>query len=231
MIGGRRFRGLLGRLSEHTAQALLDSGARVDYASDDVLLHRGDDAGHVVLLLTGAVKVHADAPDRALLGLRTAGDLVGEMAALDGAPRSATVVACAPVTARLIDRRRFRILLDRHHELFVELARTVVEQIRWSNELRRVVSGPASARVGRVLLHLARSHGHRAPDGTWTLAVGLGNVELASIAGMKPRTAEKGFAELRDAGLVRTHTRRVIAIPDLEGLNHLVAGGDPAATR
>ena len=44
------------------------------------------------------------------------------------------------------------------------------------------------------------------------------NVELASIAGMKARTAEQAFGRLRDAGIVLTGTRRVLLVPHIDRL-------------
>lgn len=226
-------RSLLGRLSDHAAHALLDSGSAAAYEPGRVLLRRGDDGTHAVLLLTGAVKVQADDSAPVLLGVECAGDLVGEMAALDGRPRSATVVACGRVTARVISRSQLRVLINGHFELLVALAGVNTDRIRWSNELRRAMPGPAAIRIAQVLIHLVHRHGHRSHDGTWMLDVPLTNVELASIAGMKPRTAEKGFGELRDAGFVLTRARRVIAIPELGRLQDLVAGhyGLAAAAR
>jgi DNA-binding transcriptional regulator YhcF (GntR family) len=50
------------------------------------------------------------------------------------------------------------------------------------------------------------------------LGIPLTKVELASIAGMKPRTAEKAFSDLRKAGVVVSHLRRDVLVPDLAGL-------------
>ncbi|ONI92612.1 hypothetical protein ALI22I_02765 [Saccharothrix sp. ALI-22-I] len=165
MSDDRPRRGLLGRLSPPAARALLDSGSPVGYGPGDVLMRQGADDGHAVLLLTGAVKVQAiDESVPALLGVRSAGDLVGEMAALDDKPRSATVIACGRVAARLIRRHQLRAVLDRHHELLVELARVSADQIRWANDLCRAMSRPAATRIAQVLVHLAHHHGDRSPD-------------------------------------------------------------------
>ncbi|WP_051767079.1 cyclic nucleotide-binding domain-containing protein [Saccharothrix syringae] len=131
MIGERPHRGLLGRLSERAVNALLDSGGEAAYEPGQVLLRTGDDGTHVVLVLTGAVKVQADDElTPALLGVQSAGDLVGEMAVLDGGPRSATVVTCGHVTARLISRRQLQVLLQEHLELLVAVAVSTAERIR-----------------------------------------------------------------------------------------------------
>ncbi|CAL9677587.1 hypothetical protein SUDANB95_07913 (plasmid) [Actinosynnema sp. ALI-1.44] len=221
MIGERPYRGLLDRLPERAANALINSGHVEAYEPGQVLLRRDDEGTHAVLLLTGTVKIQVDDTTPTLLGVESAGDLVGEMAVLDGRPRSATVVACGRVTARVISRYQLRVLLHEHVELLTALAGVAVDRVRWSNELRRARSGPAAIRIAQVLVHLVHRHGHRGSDGAWTLEIPLTNIELASIAGMKPRTAEKGFSELRNAHVVLSRTRRTITIPELDRLRRL----------
>ncbi|MEJ2857617.1 MULTISPECIES: Crp/Fnr family transcriptional regulator [unclassified Saccharothrix] len=218
-------RGLLGRLSDRVAEALLKLGGPVAYGSGEIVLREGGEDGHAVLVLTGAVKVRAsdEAGDAALLAVLSAGNLVGEMAALDGRPRSATVVACGPVTGRLIPQHQLLDFLEFHREVLVELFRVRADQVRWANELRRAMPHHAATRIARVLGHLVRHHGSRTTAG-WTLDLPLTNVELASIAGMKSRTAEKAFSRLRDAGIVMTSTRRAVVVPDLPRLDLIATG-------
>lgn len=226
MLGGRGMdgaRGLLGRLSDRVAGALLELGGPVGYGSGEVVLREGGADGHAVLVLTGAVKVRAS--DEALLAVLSAGNLVGEMAALDGRPRSATVVACGPVTGRLIPQHQLLDFLEFHREVLVELFRVRADQVRWANELRRAMPHHAATRIARVLGHLVRNHGSRTTAG-WSLDLPLTNVELASIAGMKSRTAEKAFSRLRDAGIVMTSTRRAVLVPDLPRLDLIATGRD-----
>ncbi|MFD7660953.1 Crp/Fnr family transcriptional regulator [Actinosynnema sp. NPDC059797] len=219
-------RGLLGRLGGGVADAMLALGSPVTYAPGDVVFREGDADGHVVLLLRGAVKVRAidQAGDPALLAVKSAGDLVGEMSALDGKPRSATVIACGEVGARLIRQFEFRMFLVDHVEVLVELFRDAADQVRWANRLRQAVPRHAEPRIALVLVHLVQRHGRSAPGGGWGLDLPLTNVELASIAGMKPRTAEKAFGGLRDAGVLVTGTRRVVHVPDLDRLKRIAAG-------
>ncbi|CAL9495444.1 Crp/Fnr family transcriptional regulator [Saccharothrix sp. NPDC042600] len=218
---------LLERLSDRVAGALLELGGPVGYGSGEIVFSEGGEDGHAVLVLTGAVKVRAtdEAGDSALLAVLSAGNLVGEMAALDGQPRSATVVACGAVTGRLIPQHQLLDFVDFHREVLVELFRVRADQVRWANELRRAMPHHAATRIARVLGHLVRHHGSRTTAG-WTLDLPLTNVELASIAGMKSRTAEKAFSRLRDAGVVLTSTRRAVLVPDLPRLDLIAAGHD-----
>ncbi|CCH31910.1 Crp/Fnr family transcriptional regulator [Actinosynnema sp. NPDC047251] len=230
MESERPDRGLLGRLSEVTASALLALGDPVAWGPGDTVFREGAEDGHAALLLTGAVTVWATGVEGGptLLAVRSAGDLVGEMAALDGKPRSATVTACGAVTARLIPQHQLLDLLDRHRGVLAELARASVDHLRWSNDLRRAMPHQASTRIARVLVHLVTRHGRRTADGGWTLDLPLTNIELASIAGMKPRTAEKAFSDLRDCGAVRASARRIVLVPDLARLRTIAAGHQQA---
>ncbi|QTR05887.1 Crp/Fnr family transcriptional regulator [Saccharothrix algeriensis] len=211
---------MLGRLRDHTRQELLTVGTVVRYAADRELIEQDARDTHAFLLLDGVVKVQVtdEAGDTAVLAIRVAGDLVGEMAALDHKPRSATVVTCGDVVAKLITSAELTAFLHRRNDMFVELISVVDDQLRWANKRRRdFLSHTAAERVARVLAELVGSYG-RQERGGWTLGIPLTKVELASMAGMKPRTAEKAFSDLRKAGVVVSHYRRDVLVPDLEHL-------------
>ncbi|PSL55043.1 Cyclic nucleotide-binding domain-containing protein, partial [Saccharothrix carnea] len=75
---------LLGRLRDNTRQELLNIGTVVRYTADREVIEQDAKDTHVLLLLDGVVKVQTtdETGDTALLAIRVAGDLVGEMAAL-----------------------------------------------------------------------------------------------------------------------------------------------------
>ncbi|ATE56777.1 Crp/Fnr family transcriptional regulator [Actinosynnema pretiosum] len=211
---------LLGRVREPARTDLLALGTRVPYGPDKEVIVQDARDTHVLLLLSGMVKVQAVDEDgeHALLDIRIAGDVVGEMAALSGKPRSATVRTCGEVVARAITRADFQALLLRRPEVAMELVLVVGERLRWSIDRRRdFLSCPAPVRVARVLVELVQTYGRQDKD-AWRLGIPLTKVELASIAGMKPRTAEKAFSDLRHAGVVVSNLRRDVLVPDLRAL-------------
>ncbi|GAA1340931.1 Crp/Fnr family transcriptional regulator [Saccharothrix algeriensis] len=217
---------LLGRLPESTRQELLDLGSAVRYAPGREMVRQGATDSYALLLRKGAVKVRTvdEAGRTTLLTVKTAGDIVGEMAALDGNPRSASVIACDAVEADFITRPALLAFLSRHSTVFVELINIGSAHLRWANDRRRELPGPAATRIARVLAELVEAHGREEPTG-WVLGFPLTKVELASIAGMKPRTAEKSFGELRRAGVVVTGVRRDVLVPDLERLRSFGVAG------
>lgn len=211
---------LLGRLRDRTRQELLNIGTIVRYSADREIIEQDAQDNHVLLLLDGVVKVQVttETGDTALLAIRTAGDVVGEMAALDQKPRSAAVVTCVDVTAKLITSGEFMSFLHRRNDVFVELIAVINDRLRWANQRRRdFLSHSAAERVARVLAELVQTYGREERHG-WTLGIPLNKYELASIAGLKPRTAEKAFSDMRKAGVVVSHLRRDILIPDLQAL-------------
>lgn len=211
---------LLARLRESSRQELLTLGTTVRYAADREIIVQDSSDTHAFLLLEGVVKVLVNdaSGDTAVLTVRVAGDLIGELASLDHKPRSATVVTCGDVTAKLITSAELHGFLHRRNDGFVELIGVIDDQLRWANRRRRdFLSHTAAERVARVLAELVGAHG-RQEVGGWVLGIPLTKVELASIAGMKPRTAEKAFADLRKAGVVVSHLRRDVVVPDLDAL-------------
>ena len=73
-------------------------GQRRRYDPDDHLFVEGDAAGAVYGIVSGRVRLYSTTPRRAqvTLAVRDAGQLVGELAAIDGLPRSASAVATEP---------------------------------------------------------------------------------------------------------------------------------------
>ncbi|PRY32737.1 Crp/Fnr family transcriptional regulator [Umezawaea tangerina] len=216
---------LLGRLRDAPRQELLNIGTVVRYQADREVIEQDASDTHVLLLLDGVVKVQAsdETGNTALLAIRVAGDLVGEMSALDQKPRSATVVTCGDVVAKMISSAELMSFLLRRNDAFVELFSMINDRLRWANQRRRdFLSHPAAERVARVVYELVQTYGREEPEG-WVLGIPLTKVELASIAGMKPRTAEKAFSDLRKAGVVVSHLRRNVVVPDLQRLREFAS--------
>jgi CRP/FNR family cyclic AMP-dependent transcriptional regulator len=195
---------LLGRLEPAGRAALLALGRPADFPPAKVLLRQGDLSQHSYLLLRGYVKVTALAENggEALLGIRTAGDLIGEMAVLGGQPRSASVQACTPVHARVLPVHDLTRFLEQTPAAGMALSRMISERLRWANDRRLDFAAfPAATRLARVLLYLAETYGHPVPDGL-ALAASLTQRDLASLAGIKLPTAEKALRVLHDSGVV-----------------------------
>lgn len=213
-------RSLLGVLSPQARQELLTLGAPKRVEAGEVLLSEGAHDRHMLLLLSGFAKVTArvENGETSLLAVRVGGDTVGEMAAMDGSPRSATVTACGPMTARVVQPGPLHDLLMRRPEVAVALTRIVADRLRWANRRRLDFRGyPAKVRLARLLVELATAYGRPTGDG---LVVGcrLSQPELAALTGAAETTVHKGLRELRREGLLETgyRTTTIRDLPRLE---------------
>lgn len=197
------------------------------YPPRTTLFHQGDPSSHVMVLLAGWVKVTSvsRAGSEALLALRGPGDILGEMAAIDGLPRSATVTTLVTVRAQTIDGPGFVAALDHLRGLSLALLRHLTSNLRESDGKRlEYVSSNSSARLAALLLDLAGQHGRHTSEGL-AIDIPLSQRELASAAATSREVVARVMRTLRARDVVRTSRRRVVVIqPDvLRSLGRLVS--------
>jgi CRP-like cAMP-binding protein len=210
----------LDRLQPADRGALLSAGHPRHYRAGETIFVTGDPGGTVVLLTQGRVKVVAPSPTgtETVLSLRGAGDLVGELSAIEdtATPRVATVVALDAVVCRVVRAEDFLSLLADHPAVAVELLRMVAARLRASD--RRIVEFGAydtTRRVARLLADMAAADGR--PGGTVTLGRGLSQDDLAGMVGASRESVARAFATLRSLGFVSTGRRQVVVV-DPDGL-------------
>ena len=150
----------LARLPSSGLDDLLDAGSVARFAPREVLIEEGARDSHVFLLLSSFVKVTASLGEHghALLAVRVGGDIVGELSALDGERRSATVSVCGrdPVFVVRIPQMEFMSVLSSYPDALVLLSASVGRKLR-SATRRRVDYSRFSpvVRIARVLAELA----------------------------------------------------------------------------
>lgn len=204
---------LLDRLDRSARERLLDLGTLRQYRPREALFRQGANDTHVALLVRAVTKVTCIADGHeALLAIRVSGDTVGEMAALNGHPRSATVVACGSALVRVIPQRQFRAFLHANAHAAMEFAGMVSERLRSANRKRvDFAVYPTRVRVARILYELSRKYGHPTGSGI-TIGVRLTQPEIAALAGAAEVTVQKALRELRTEHLIRTGYGRITVL-------------------
>ncbi|MFD5562554.1 Crp/Fnr family transcriptional regulator [Kitasatospora griseola] len=202
---------LLGSLSAAEREPLLTLGTEVRYPADRVLLRESDRTDFLLVLLAGVVKVTGRTHDHrdALLAVRMGGDLVGEFAAVDGRPRSATVTSCGQVTARTVSRPAFLDFMRREPRIAQAVNASIVTKLRAANDRRIDFTGCDTAtRVARVIHQIAVTYGEPAGAGAvirWPIT----QPELATLSGAAEPTVHKALRRLRESGAVTTGYRTI----------------------
>jgi CRP/FNR family transcriptional regulator, cyclic AMP receptor protein len=217
---------LLGRIGPRSCTALLKLGVVRSLPTGTTIIREGDDESFVVLLHDALVKVSAHIADgrQALLSIRVSGDLVGEISALNGTPRTATVVTCAPSKVGIIHQAEFRAVLRQDADVAVAVAAIAADRWRRATRIRvDFNSYPVKVRLARILVELAESYGQRELSGV-TLSVSLTQPELAGLCNAAEVTLQKALSELRSAGLVGTGYRRLV-VRDVDALRRIGESG------
>lgn len=218
----------LTELPSASLSGLISAARIVTFVLDDVLIEEGTADDDVFLLLSSYVKVTARVGRGAesLLAVRSAGDVVGELAALDRRPRSATVRACGtqPVEAALLPGETFWNLVREDREAPRLLISIVSSKLRTATRRRVDYAGASPrVRVARIIHELLLPHGRRVGSGI-VIGLDLTQVELGSLVGVTRPTAERALRELRIAGLVDTGGKRLIVL-DEQGLRAVAGEG------
>ena len=174
-------------------------------------------ADRVFLIERGWVTLGTATPvgGEVILGLRGPGDVVGELSALDGEPRTATALAVGDVEAVVTPARLMIAMLVRDPELADELLRMLARRLRESDRQRQEFAMLDSlGRVARRLLELAERFGEPSSDGV-RVELPLSQEQLASWCGCSREATVKALRTLRQVADVTTG-RRTITLRDPE---------------
>ncbi|MFI1589517.1 Crp/Fnr family transcriptional regulator [Streptomyces halstedii] len=204
-IGKRQPSRFLGSLSEEVREELLSIGSPRRYPPGAKILVEGAPGDCLMLLETGYVKVTRKRANghEALIAIRAGGDVVGEMAVIDGTPRSATVTAGEDTDVHVIQRRAVQAFLGKYPETTFHIMRLSNRRLHSANSWRIVFGEfPVRVRLARVLAELADNHGEFIGSHT-LICVELTQAELATLIGSKERSVQGALAGFRDAGVVR----------------------------
>jgi len=106
----------------------------VDVEAGQVLIDEEGFGQELLIVVDGTAEVTRDGKHIANLG---AGEAIGEIALLDGKPRTATVTATEPMTLLTISKRAFDTVLDRVPGLPHALLRTLATRLREANLARQ----------------------------------------------------------------------------------------------
>lgn len=210
-------------LAPTDAAALEARGFRRSFARGHAIFHAGQVADRVLILRTGRVKVIAPSASgrEIVLAFHVPGDLVGELAALDGGVRSASMVALEAVDVLALTPTEFRAFLDAHPAAALALVSTLSRRLRDADaRLMEFATVDSLGRVAIRLVELCERFGE--PDGDEIdVALPLSQEELAGWACTSLESAARALQTMRSLGWIETR-RRAIRVLDLAAMRRAV---------
>ncbi|WP_034593320.1 Crp/Fnr family transcriptional regulator [Hamadaea tsunoensis] len=194
-------------LSEKDRGELLALGQRRMFSVESVIIEQDAPPGLVFVILSGCVKVVAldKSGYQAILALRQAGDVVGEMASLDGGTRSASVLVLSEVRALTFRSEVFSTFIRAHREAAAVLQRCLAERLREADRHRAAAATYSTTqRLARILIDLSRNHGSPQADGSVLIGLPLSQDDLAGLLSVSRRTVARIMEDWRSGDIVAT---------------------------
>jgi CRP-like cAMP-binding protein len=193
-------------------------GVRRSYSAGEVVLRQGDPTDHVLVLLSGWARVAATTGKgtELLVAFRGPGDIVGDLAALHGWERTASVETLDAVLAILLRREQFLGLLANRPGFALGMLKQMAERLRESDLIRAdFASLDTTKRVAACLLRLVRAHAAPTAAGV-ELRIPCSQLDVANRIGASPRSVARAFAVLRERGIVTSVRGHIlISRPDV----------------
>ena len=207
---------LFADLADDQRVLLLDRHRETSHLVDQVIVMEQDWGESLFLIRDGVAKVRTYTVDgdEVVMSLLGKGDVFGEMAALDGAARSADVVALTPLRLVKLRSAPFAALLRQQATLALALARLEASRLRDLNQRFALQSADATTRLLDALAYLARKSGPAA-DPTAVIPP-LAQKEIALIAGLARETASRTLSKLRTRGTVTVANDGSMQLADLQ---------------
>jgi len=117
-------------LSTEEREALGADCHPIELPKGSVLMRQGDAAVSMFIVLEGAISVAINSPsgEQQEVAVSAAGDVVGEMSLMTGAPRTATVIALTRLRALEITRETIDGMLKKNPELFERFSRVLAQR-------------------------------------------------------------------------------------------------------
>lgn len=194
---------LFKHLDEPALQAIAMQTREVTFKKNAIVMTEGDVGESMYVIRSGSVKVFVsdDEGKELILYHQDAGSVVGDIALLDDAPRSASVSALESTTALMISKQRFLDLLREHPDLSIGVIRSLTQRLREATEgSRRLALDNVYQRLTDKLSELKVTNS----KGQDHLPRKFSHQELGNMIGASREMVGKVMAELIKGEYVET---------------------------
>ncbi len=215
---------LFADLSPEQLSPLVGVLERRTYRKGQVILRQGEEGDSLFVVVSGRVRIYTLSLDGHELSvwICDSGDFFGEMALLNGEPRSASAEAMEPTELLVLHRRAFHSHLLSNPAAALRIIETLSERLRRVTEsAEALMSLNVHQRIARRLLELVDRYGVEQPDGV-LIDLDLSQEAFASLVGTTRESANRALSHLREQGIVQIDRVRIRVLhPErLEEISH-----------
>jgi CRP-like cAMP-binding protein len=199
-------------LPEQQLEALLKLARYKRLGRCEAVVHQGDPGDSMMIVLSGYLRasVFSAGGREIILGYIQAGDVVGEIAVLDGRPRTATVTAEEPSELLVIGRDQMLAFLREHGAVALSVIASLCTRLRNATEMLSEQSNLGVApRLARAILRLAAE---MSPQGReYRLKeLKIKQSDLGSYTGLARENVNRQLREWAEAGVLELGRGRLV---------------------
>jgi CRP-like cAMP-binding protein len=230
MLGGSvandalRACGLFGRADAATLDAVSAALRVRRFRKGETVFHQGDPGDALFIVASGSVKVvlpSNETAEPAIVAILGRGEFFGELALLDGAPHSASIVAVEPTETLVLHRETFLALLDDDPSLRRALLASLATEIRrLTGHVEDLHFLDLPGRLASRILRLASGR-IRGRDDAIRVPWPYTQSELAGMIGGSRQSVNRMLADLAEEGIVRVE-RETLVVLDADRLARAV---------
>jgi CRP/FNR family cyclic AMP-dependent transcriptional regulator len=196
----------ISEISDPMVRELAARGQVRTFPKNAVIINEGDRGDSLYVILSGKVKVYVSDDDgrEMILDIYGPGDYVGEMA-LDGRPRSASVMTLEPTSCSVVTRDELRSAISANPDIAMSLIATLIDRARIATDnVKNLALMDVYGRVARLLLSLAKDEG-----GKLVVPERMTQQDIADRVGASRDMISRIFKDLTIGGYVTIENRTI----------------------
>lgn len=216
---------LLRHLREWDLERLARHSRIADYSAGEGIFRKGDPGGSMLVVVSGRVVIGSQSPDgrEVVFNIINPGEVFGEIAFLDGEPRSANARALEPCSCLVLERRHFLPFLEEAPQVAVELMTVLCRRLRnTTDQIEEATFHELPIRLAKKLLAFAEHYGTETERGA-RIDLTLKQTELGAMLNATRESVNRQLRRWAKDGMIELD-RGTIALVDTRRLSEFAAG-------
>jgi CRP/FNR family transcriptional regulator/CRP/FNR family cyclic AMP-dependent transcriptional regulator len=186
-----------------------------EFEAGQVIVHEDDDSPQTFFIIaSGSVQVTVITSEgkTAILATLKRGEFFGEMAILDGEPRSASVVAAQKCVLLMLYRKPFLDILEKFPKLTIRMLVEMSRRLRHTNrQINTLSMMSVYGRVADVILQLARENGRKIGHMT-VIENRPTHQDIADMAGTSRETVSRIISQLQKKQYLSIDRKKMVIL-------------------
>ncbi|SEW42793.1 cAMP-binding domain of CRP or a regulatory subunit of cAMP-dependent protein kinases [Cognatiyoonia koreensis] len=193
---------------------LFADAKRRSFAAGEMLFAEGEPGDMVMLIEKGRVEVSVTSLSgrKSVLAHMGPGEVLGEIAALDGGTRSADTVAASAVEGLVVSRQNILAFVAERSDVAQAIITELCRKVRNASDMFTTQSAPeGSTRLARALLRLFDKWGER-DNGRLRLSERFSQAEIGEFSGLARENVNRHIKAWADEGIVIVERRQLFLL-------------------